>query len=139
VDFIFELFVQVLLEFFGQAIFEALFEVFGRSAKATQAELFGRGETSLTWRIMAYVLLVAVATGLGLWRGAVAEGIPTFGFWSAVGVTLACGVALIGLPPASAEPPANVWERIFRWWPRRRLAWFATGNAAFAVAYLSAL
>jgi hypothetical protein len=87
---------------------------------------------------VSYALLVAIAAGLGLWRGSVAEGLPTYGFWVAVGAALACGVALIGLPGASPEPPDNAWDRVLRWWPRRRLAWFATGNATFAIAYLLA-
>jgi hypothetical protein len=139
VEVIFELVFELIFEFVGQAVFEALFEVLGGSAKATHADLLGRGEPSWVWRIISYALLVGVATAFGLWRGSVADGAPTFGFWIAVGATLACVVALFSLPTRSPEPPSNAWDRVLRWWPRRRLAWFAVGNATFAVTYLTAL
>jgi hypothetical protein len=134
-----EIIFELLFEVVGQLFFEALFRVLGRSAKATTADLFGSGESTLTWRAVSYALLVAIAASIGIWRGSVADGTPTFGLWVALVGTLVCVVALVALPAASPLPPTNGWKRVICWWPRRRLAWFAVANAAFAIGYLIAL
>jgi hypothetical protein len=132
--------VDFLIEIVVEVVFELILEACGRGAarasKAVAREATGTGEPTRGWRVVGRGIPIAIGGGLGLWRGSLADGRLTWGWWLAVVIVAACTIGLVRADAVELEPPVDRWQRALRWWPRRRLAWFLAGNASFAIAYL---
>ena len=140
VAFIVEAIVEIVLEIFGQLIFELVVEggrkLFGLGRRATaSATIPPAGHTTRISGPM-WVAAIVIGAAFGFWRGSRADTV-TWGFG------LAVVVVVVALVAAQREPrgvqPEGRWKRLLFWWPSDRLYWFAAANASFVVAYLAAL
>jgi hypothetical protein len=128
--------IEILFEIFFELILDALGRGTLRAKTAVARETSGTGEPAIGWRVVSWLIPMGVGSLLGLWRGSRSDGQLTWGWWLAVVIVGGCVIGLVRTEGDRAEPPVGRWRRAVRWWPRRRIAWFLVGNAAFAGAYL---